>query len=143
MSTGSYASCSRIRFVRLGIEKPLLAGPAAHEAVNESKWPKLVGAVKQCRRQAMAVILDEADISLHSDAPLKGYRRMSVAIARDGCTAVAAMALVYNQAATYMRDMLASSEEAGEVVLLRIRPCDRRAGRLSAQAIEGIYSQSF
>jgi hypothetical protein len=68
--------------------------------------------------------------------PVGGYRPVSAPVAAMGRWST-------NRQTLTCVTRWFSSEGTGEVVLSRIRPCNKPAGRLSPQAIEGIYSLRF
>ncbi|MBF9149806.1 3'(2'),5'-bisphosphate nucleotidase CysQ [Novosphingobium jiangmenense] len=80
--------------------------------------------------KAMAVILGDADIYLHSGGQFEWDSCAPVAVALAHglhCSRIDGSPLVYNQADTYMPDLLICRKEHAEMVLAQIRALDKGA----------------
>ena len=101
----------------------------AHEAVAvaEAIGAELVP-MGSAGAKAMAVILGDADIYLHSGGQFEWDSCAPVAVALAHglhCSRIDGSPLVYNQADTYMPDLLICRKEHAEMVLSRIKAVQR------------------
>lgn len=105
--------------------RPAREAVAVAEAIGAELVPMGSAGAK-----AMAVILGDADIYLHSGGQFEWDSCAPVAVALAHglhCSRIDGSPLVYNQADTYMPDLLICRKEHAEMVLAQIRALDKGA----------------
>jgi 3'(2'), 5'-bisphosphate nucleotidase len=105
--------------------RPAREAVAVAEAIGAELVPMGSAGAK-----AMAVILGDADIYLHSGGQFEWDSCAPVAVALAHglhCSRIDGSPLVYNQADTYMPDLLICRKEHAEMVLARIAALDKGA----------------
>jgi 3'(2'), 5'-bisphosphate nucleotidase len=103
--------------------RPAYEAVAVAEAIGAELVPMGSAGAK-----AMAVILGDADIYLHSGGQFEWDSCAPVAVALAHglhCSRIDGSPLVYNQADTYMPDLLICRKEHAEMVLSRIKAVQR------------------
>ena len=103
--------------------RPAREAVAVAEAIGAELVPMGSAGAK-----AMAVILGDADIYLHSGGQFEWDSCAPVAVALAHglhCSRIDGSPLVYNQADTYMPDLLICRKEHAEMVLSQIRAIDK------------------